>query len=744
MASVEDDQEAKLQRIIDEALSLGLEYLVEYSKEADSVDIRISVLERMVEMEREEIETKRNEAQGEAGRIRQKDRNGREYEERIRKQDRGEEAEKHVCAPMNFAYRNIYGQRSPFKPPPALLLNEAVIPSCPGHSRTVTIMNELGNTETHELEIPTVIYKESEGEMWLDPATVTIPNKSADGEELFSFLGLTYVKAGRHPFEYGGVFDVRRCCHMMIVDALAALGLDGTFATTQLDTTPYMMTHDLVWLIKFEGRTMFVVEVKSPEHGENQVFGDPSVGGQMWSYLNGMKASGMTVPMGAIMTYHKIAIVSLEDCSTDQGHSLKVVKTKDALSSGKAGKALHSYEELQCEERKENPKKVVPPLTEDMQEDTEKVKSEEGAGTNAGDDKIRDLPRERILYSSKVYECEKVFPCLLQALHLAYQYARETSAAPILRINNGEAIGNRLAFKVGPLSLDWVKIEGKVRAKVNNQIPDKHEQCFFFLGPLGLGSKAWTYLGCSESAQVCAIKDYFSSPSFPTTVGKRMSDYEGELSDDLEGAYSEQERWAFIYKDRFTTRVTYLGGKPSLIMPYGYELSSPEDQWKYLPEIRDEVLRFAELGYIYEYGHLQWQHVLLDSNDKIFFCDLESLEKFRGDVNEEVYKQLYMLFEPHMSDIDLPSAFEWVTNALEDVSSFVCRTDTLFRFIRDDTMTVTDILVDLFPRNESMENLTHRAKVVLAMLGYFKATMMTQAKSVVGQEMTEAGIPKVD
>ncbi|KAG7343436.1 hypothetical protein IV203_021381 [Nitzschia inconspicua] len=713
MASVEDDQEAKLQRIIDEALSLGLEYLVECSKEADSVDLRIFVLERMVEKVREEIETKRDEAQEEAGRIRQEDRSGREYEERIRKQDRGEEAEKHFCTAMNFAFRNIYGQKSPFKPLPALLLNEAVIPSCPALSRTVTIMNELGNTETHELEIPTVIFKEIEGEMWLDPATVTIPNENADGEELFSLLGITYVKAGRHPFVYGGVFDVRRYCHLMIEDALSALGLNGKFATTQLDTTPYMMTHDLVWLIKFEGRTMFVVEVKSPEHGENQVFDDPSVGGQMWSYLNGMKASGMTVPMGAIMTYHKIAIVSLEDCSNDQGHLLKVVKTKDALSSGKAGK--------------------VPPLTEDMQEDTEKVKSEEGAGIHAGYDKIRDSPRERILYSSKVYECEKVFPCLLQALHLAYQYARDSSAAPILRINNGEAIGNRLAFKVGPLSLDWVKIEGKVRAKVNNQIPDKHEQCFFFLGPLGLGSKAWTYLGCSESAQVCAIKDYFSAPSFPTTVGRRWSDYEGEPVDDLEGAYSEQERWDFIYKDRFTTRVTYLGGKPSLIMPYGYELSSPEDQWKYLPEIRDEVLRFAELGYIYEYGYLQWQHVLLDSNDNIFFCDLESLEKFRGDVNEEVYMQLYMLFEPYMSDIDLPSAFEWVTNALEDVSSFVCRTDTLFRFIRDDTMTVTDILVDLFPRNESMENLTHRAKVVLAMLGYFKTTMMTQAKSVVGQ-----------
>ena len=74
---------------------------------------------------------------------------------------------------------------------------------------------------------------------------------------------------------------------------------------------------------------MFVVEVKSPEHEDddqkkNAVFGSRNVAGQIWSYLCAMRASGVKVPMGAIMTYNRIAIVTLKDLSTHKGHLEKV------------------------------------------------------------------------------------------------------------------------------------------------------------------------------------------------------------------------------------------------------------------------------------------------------------------------------------------------------------------------------------------------------------------------------------
>ena len=49
-------------------------------------------------------------------------------------------------------------------------------------------------------------------------------------------------------------------------------------------------------------------KVKSPEVGkEKKAFGNKPVAGQIWSYLHAMKAQGHPCPIGAIMTYDKIA-----------------------------------------------------------------------------------------------------------------------------------------------------------------------------------------------------------------------------------------------------------------------------------------------------------------------------------------------------------------------------------------------------------------------------------------------------
>jgi hypothetical protein len=77
----------------------------------------------------------------------------------------------------------------------------------------------------------------------------------------------------------------------------------------------------------------------------------------------------------------------------------------------------------------------------------------------------RELYRSRI-----VYEKRMVFPSLVQALHIAYQYAKETSVTEVLRLENGEDIGGRLVFYVGPSSFDWCTMH-RVCAKVTIRFP---------------------------------------------------------------------------------------------------------------------------------------------------------------------------------------------------------------------------------------------------------------------------------
>jgi hypothetical protein len=71
------------------------------------------------------------------------------------------------------------------------------------------------------------------------------------------------------------------------------------------------------------------------------VHGSNKVAGQIWSYLYAMKASGVKHPMGAIMTYNRLSVISLDDLSASKEHKVKVEKTRDVLASD-SGNCDHS------------------------------------------------------------------------------------------------------------------------------------------------------------------------------------------------------------------------------------------------------------------------------------------------------------------------------------------------------------------------------------------------------------------
>jgi hypothetical protein len=100
-----------------------------------------------------------------------------------------------------------------------------------------------------------------------------------------------------------------------------------------LESTIYILRPDMVMVLKHTGRIFFVIEVKSPGKGD-EVFGSENAGGQIWSYLHAMKQLGNDLPMGAIMTYSKIALVTLEDCGADEAHKSLLQHTSTALSTG--------------------------------------------------------------------------------------------------------------------------------------------------------------------------------------------------------------------------------------------------------------------------------------------------------------------------------------------------------------------------------------------------------------------------
>ena len=661
---------------------------------------------------------------------------------------------------------NTYYRDAHFHLPP-LTLNEGIDPSAGGHKRAIKIRDNDGNEITVNMEIPEAKIVECGEGMWIDDMKeVGFPTKFADGSFVVSVLGSEVVaRADGTPFEYVNEIGVQVYCQKLIQDALSVLGLTDKWVKvghvlyrlcllscltmslltislssflqppqTHLEVSIYLLKPDIILVLKYGGRIMFVVEVKSPEHEDddrkkNAVYGSQKVAGQIWSYLYAMRASGVKAPMGAIMTYNRIAIVTLDDLSEDEVHLKKVEKTREVLRAGKVPEVFSEKKESEdCSTRKESPMKATKPFVEiTLRNDDEMKRNVYIDGNDEEDDDEVELTQvRREVYRSKVFEKEEVFPCLVQALHIAYQYAVDAPKTELVNVRNCDPIGERLVFYVGPSSFDWKQMPAttrkgrKLTAIVKNEIPNKNTLFFSILGSLGDGGKATVYLACSTGGRACAIKDYWLGPSSAPTDAKRYEDEETRREKLYFKAVEEAKRWGIVYKDRFNARVSYLGGKPSLIMPYGYEIT--DDRFVHIPAIRDELQRLAEMepGFVYAKKDMRWRHVLLDAEGEVFLCDLESLVELEADADpsEVVYEQLLILLRPMFEQrkINIGAILQKVAANFDALTSAIDKDETLKAFLPS-----VDDAKSLFPANAegkiltSVESLSYKAKVLLCM-----------------------------
>ena len=148
---------------------------------------------------------------------------------------------------------------------------------------------------------------------------------------------------------------------------------------------------------------------------------------------------------------------------------------------------------------------------------------------------------------------------------------------------------------------------------------------------------------------MCAIKYSHLEGSSATCEAEVAEHEDGERDLLIEAAEEEEKRWNAICDDSFRARAQCLGGKHSLVMPYGHPLAAEvDDRWQHVPAIRKQLELFAQCrkgakgrpGY--KYKDLRWRDVLLDAEKNVFLCNLESLEVV-GDTEEQdelVYEQL--------------------------------------------------------------------------------------------------------
>jgi Family of unknown function (DUF5898) len=536
---------------------------------------------------------------------------------------------------------------------------------------------------------------------WLDTKYITIPVKTKNGL-IPSILGALYESKGCE-LTYANEFDVQSYCWAMLNDVLSALGLGKKEVDSHLELSLYMMRPDIVIVLRRGGKVFFAVEVKSPsaEGQDDVIYGNKNLGGQIWSYLYAMKAAGLDNPIGAIMTFNTIAIVNLQDCTNDEQHIAHLRKTKTELSKEMVPDREGEPEKHTCTNRTDSPaRKKVSYNDVNLEQSCNRRSKEDGEEVNPE----KEVEMARTVYYSNVHHREKVFPFLLQAVSLAYQKVIDSGEETLCVLKNDDEIARRLAFKVGKSSYNWVALplkkkkddEIKLCATVESgSLPSTSTHYFYILNKIGEGGKSSVYLACSIGGQVCVIKDYNFKTSARGTQGERQTEDKETCAIVKKQAESEEQRWKNLYASRFCVRIQELGAKHCLLLPYGYEITDDADnRWKYIPAIRNELMRFAQWkrrakAYFYKNSDLRWRHVLLDTNGNIFFCDLESLEEVSSATNnandEIVYKQLQALLKPMIVDKSVDKTRLWMKDDsnIDELVTLITSTPTLKDFFAE-------------------------------------------------------------
>ena len=528
---------------------------------------------------------------------------------------------------------------------PPLILNNAVKPSVSGNSRKISYFDKEKQTFRNGfLQIPKAKI-EVRTEHYVHPSHVRIPVR-ANNALIPSVLGADYFET--LGFEYANEFGVQRLCVSMINDACRCLKLRQARVSTEISI--FLMKPDIVLVLRIKGKIIFAVEVKSPDarygNHNDQVFTSENTSGQIWSYLLAMRSTGIQQPLGAVMTYNKIALASLESFANDAAHAKIVKDVEETLSSNEAPPDRVQQVAEKCEDQITSPIResvTVSHLLQDANDTKRKAYEEKEV--------------DRVVYYSEVFENGHVFPVLLQAIEMAYQKVESNVATQIPDISHGESLGDRVVFKIGKDYYTWIKTPlyhptGKKKKAFTANLqdfPDPSSQTFYLLGELGVGSHASVILACNSSCRVCALKSYHVRPSQKSTNQAREKEENEEIESLRDMAKGEADRWRELYQDRFPhVNVVDLAGRPCLVMPYGKQVQNRD---AITQKLEEELYRFAEQGYRYKNDDIRWRHVLVDSKGELFLSDLGSLEKHNKETRSPeklqaiVSKQLTMLMQ---------------------------------------------------------------------------------------------------
>jgi Family of unknown function (DUF5898) len=449
---------------------------------------------------------------------------------------------------------------------------------------------------------------------------------------------------GRSSFVYQNETEIRDYVKHTINDAVALLGLESVLSVRP-EISLFSYRPDIIVVMHKRIGIILVVEVKKPGL---EVFTSHSVGGQVYDYLVGMFAGGVSRPFAVLSSYDRMVIAHLDDNAMSKKVLERVAGdiendlTKEiAFLEGDNGQPININEP----QAHGSPLSKLNTVVSDQKMPSASDGLTERSEDNNDDGESDDEAWSRALCYTKVIERVDILKAMVLAIRCGIKSCMESPSLPLPSQGSSPSHG---CARVNEKGMVWRDLPSTVVIDYNS-FPSSTTESFYLLRDLGKGSSGRAFLMCSPGGKALVAKFFLSKAE--ESHRSRESPYTRQqqrksLMNARKGeAEKEMNMWTTLYGDEYQVRVQQLHQHWCLLLPYFDPLTTVEARQAALPQIRQILEAFKSRKRRYKTDDIRWRHVGIRQN-KICLFDLGSLEECKDDPGAiDVDAQLRILEE---------------------------------------------------------------------------------------------------
>jgi hypothetical protein len=421
-----------------------------------------------------------------------------------------------------------------------------------------------------------------------------------------------------------------------LMDALEYLGLYGELGVETLWSV-FAYRPDILVVNHSVHGFVLVVEVKKPG---SEVFVSREVGGQVYDYLVGNLATGVSCPFAVLSSYDKMCIAYLNDDD----------KSRESLERNAKNLGLAVDQDIlnkfivSIDKQKGNSDNGLSTRDESTAASSRQSKPNRGFhfNDNAGDGKIEEDDGEE---DDDEEDDDDDDPDYARRICYTQTFGREDARVLTLAIRCGlESVAKSEPRDVpshgttaegscpvvNATGMCWTNIPKTITFKYD-QFPGAQTEKYYLWKDLGRGKNGRVFLGVNSTGKTCAAKffliDYGTEHrKEEITQETREAWKAAQLLAKTAEADKEEAYWGQFYGEAFKsqTRVVQLNGLWCLLMPYFDPILDSEREG-YLAQIEQHLNIFKSLSLRYSSDDLRWRHFGA-RNKVVYVFDLGSLE----------------------------------------------------------------------------------------------------------------------